>query len=232
MLDEAGNIEAYGDAAPVAPQLDLGPGERTIGLAPTPDGRGLWVSTDGRHRLTTDGTAGPHKFLYPDRSGRPGRWNPCVPITWLFNPQSAPPGAEGFLRAGFDHVADLTGLPFRYGGTTGRTPDSNVRGTVVVEWRPGLGDAAGLGGAMTEPAPGGALRLVAGGITLDADLTLPLSWTSGWGPILLHEIGHVVGLDHVDDPAQLMYPKAGGAIYYGPGDLAGLHALGAAAGCL
>jgi matrixin len=245
VLDEAGNIEAYGDAARVQPEFALGPGERTVGLAPTPDGQGLWVSTSGRFRPSTQGESGPHKFLYPDRFGRPGRWNPCAPITWLFNPQSSPPGAEQFLLAAIDHVGLLTGLQFRYGGTTTLTPDVRVRDTVVVKWQPGLTGAAGLGGAWPEAAPGGALRLVAGGITLNADLnatrTLPggsipglaLSWTSGWGPVLLHEIGHVLGLDHVEDPTQIMYGHSGlSTIYFGSGDLAGLQQLGAGPGCL
>jgi hypothetical protein len=246
VLDAAGNVEAYGDAARAQPEFSLGPGERTVGLTPTPDGQGFWVSTNGRFRPRSEGPAGPYKFLYPDRFGRPGRWNPCAPITWLFNPQSAPPGAEQFLRIGFDHVGLLSGLQFRYGGTTTLTPDAKVRGTVVVEWQPGLVGAAGLGGAWPEAAPGGALRLMAGGITLNADLntarSLPggsiipayaLSWTAGWGPVVLHEIGHVLGLDHVEDPTQLMYGHSGGSTaYYASGDLAGLQQLGAAAGCL
>ena len=245
ILDEAGNVEAYGDAARVQPQLTLGPGERTIGLAATPDGKGFWVSTNGRFRPSTEGAAGPHALSYLDRFGRPGRWNPCAPITVLFNPQHAPPGAEQFVRAGFEHVGLVTGLQFRYGGTTTLTPDRKVRDTIVVQWRPITG-AAGLGGAWPEATAAGALRLVSGGITLNSDLnttrTLPggitiqglaISWTGGWGPIFLHEIGHVLGLDHVNDRFQLMYGEAGfSTSYFNGGDLAGLHQVGSAGGCL
>ena len=44
---------------------------------------------------------------------------------------------------------------------------------------------------------------------------------------LLHELGHLVGLDHVDDPNELMYPRAAERTSYGPGDLKGLALLGA-----
>ncbi|MGH9021669.1 MAG: matrixin family metalloprotease, partial [Acidimicrobiia bacterium] len=245
-LDESGQVEAYGDAARVQPAVQLGPGERAVALAPTPDGQGLWLSTSGRFRPRTEEASGPYEFLYPDRYGRPGRWNPCAPITWLLNPQSAPAGAEEFLSDGFDYVATLTGLPFRYGGTTTRAPDTKVRGTIVVGWVPGLAEAAGRGGPWPEAAPDEALRLIAGRIELNADLNepkvlpggvtvpgRPLSWTrGGWGSIVLHEIGHVLGLNHVDDPAQVMYTQASNGSYYGSGDLAGLHQLGSAAGCL
>ena len=45
--------------------------------------------------------------------------------------------------------------------------------------------------------------------------------------IVLHELGHLVGLTHVDDPDQLMYPEARGEVAdFAAGDLTGLAALG------
>lgn len=54
------------------------------------------------------------------------------------------------------------------------------------------------------------------------------------GAVLLHEIAHVVGLDHVQDTAQLMYPTviSRATTQLGAGDLAGLAAQGRAAGCI
>ena len=45
--------------------------------------------------------------------------------------------------------------------------------------------------------------------------------------VLLHELGHLVGLDHVTDKNQVMYPTLTHPIgHYAPGDVAGLAILG------
>jgi len=56
-----------------------------------------------------------------------------------------------------------------------------------------------------------------------------------WGRIILHEVAHLLGLGHVRDPGQLMYPETADQTTrptkLSAGDLAGLAHLGAAAGC-
>ena len=42
----------------------------------------------------------------------------------------------------------------------------------------------------------------------------------------MHELGHVVGLAHVHDASELMNPENVGLTRLGPGDRAGLAALG------
>ena len=44
--------------------------------------------------------------------------------------------------------------------------------------------------------------------------------------MILHELGHVMGLEHVDDPRQLMYPEIGTPDGLAAGDLNGLYELG------
>ena len=46
--------------------------------------------------------------------------------------------------------------------------------------------------------------------------------------VILHELGHLVGLDHVNDAHQIMWPRGNstGLTEYQPGDLAGLALLG------
>ncbi|MGH9164078.1 MAG: matrixin family metalloprotease [Acidimicrobiales bacterium] len=53
--------------------------------------------------------------------------------------------------------------------------------------------------------------------------------------VLMHELGHVMGLGHVDEPTQIMAPHRQSVTAdprWGAGDLAGLEALGRKAGCL
>jgi predicted Zn-dependent protease len=45
-------------------------------------------------------------------------------------------------------------------------------------------------------------------------------------PVLRHELGHLVGLGHVDDATQLMSPTIGEPQTFQSGDLAGLAKLG------
>ena len=47
--------------------------------------------------------------------------------------------------------------------------------------------------------------------------------------MILHELSHVMGLEHVDDPLQLMYPEIGTPDGLAAGDLNGLYQLGKAA---
>ena len=76
--------------------------------------------------------------------------------------------------------------------------------------------------------PPGRLRYVTGRVVLDQELF------AGFGPretpfaqaIVDHELAHVVGLGHVDDPGELMYDDNLGRTTYGPGDREGLARLG------
>ena len=54
------------------------------------------------------------------------------------------------------------------------------------------------------------------------------------GNLLLHELGHVVGLQHTDDTDQIMNPVLlpRSASGYRSGDLGGLARLGTDAGCI
>jgi hypothetical protein len=216
------------------------------GLAP------LWLRKAvglGPHRLTDTVTAaGAGTYAFTNRQdadpSEPVAWDPCRPIHYVINPAGGPPGGIGLVEQAFARVEQVTGLVFQYGGETTERPhwDSPVlpvlgtRKPVLVSWAdpdevPQLaGPVAGVGGSVPVGTRGGRLRYATGGITLDtgsfADLAARPDGEREERAIVLHELGHVVGLAHVTDPAELMNGDNLGLLDFGPGDLAGLAQLG------
>jgi hypothetical protein len=93
------------------------------------------------------------------------------------------------------------------------------------------GPVIGLAGSEPVSADDEQLALVSGQVVLDADQLGEVLALSGGRAIALatitHELGHLVGLAHVSDQRQLMYPSARPLVAnFGRGDLTGLAALG------
>ncbi len=201
----------------------------------------------------TRGIAGdrPYAFVFRDaETGRPLRYNPCEPIHYVINPAGAPHRGVEDVHEAFRIASEATGLRFVYDGTTNEPaqrdrplymPDRYGErwAPVLVGWtnQPGVFDEhdAGAAGSGYVANSDGHLVYVSGGIILNPNEPLLPGFGPGgtWGRVLLHEIGHLLGLDHVSSPAEVMYPelKAGPGVY-GPGDRQGLQKVGAAAGCL
>jgi len=74
----------------------------------------------------------------------------------------------------------------------------------------------------------GVEHFVTGSVYLDVDILDQDSpdGSPAYLAVLRHELGHLVGLGHVDDPTQLMNPTAGEVTTFQSGDLTGLAALG------
>ena len=108
-----------------------------------------------------------------------------------------------------------------------------VADPVLVRWSNGVvteqlhGDVAGLGGSASVRV-GERVRYVTGRIVLDADVYNQLQRAENHLDqrlILEHEIGHVLGLDHVADRHQVMNEGESDVAGLGRGDIAGLRAL-------
>ncbi|HKJ55926.1 MAG TPA: hypothetical protein VJ978_08055 [Nitriliruptoraceae bacterium] len=180
--------------------------------------------------------------------GSPVRWDPCSPVAWTTRPSDP----EWLRPLAADAVASLaahTGLVFQYTDA----PHASGTGNLVGPQRPVADNDAWMPVLVTMTTPDEsewlsdadrALALpvtvqgqfVTGQILLQADVVLSPDTTSrdgSWGAALMHEWGHMVGLDHVDDPDQLMHDVAlAGIAAWSGGDLRGLQELGADTSCL
>ena len=88
------------------------------------------------------------------------------------------------------------------------------------------GDVAGIGGSAATALDTRDAHYVTGQVVLDADDFGDIRNPDEAQAIVDHEFGHLVGLDHVDDPNELMHAEHTGQTSFGPGDLEGLPILG------
>ncbi len=177
-------------------------------------------------------------------SSLPVGFNPCRPVEYVVYAVHAPPGTEGVVGSAIEEISDATGLEFVYRGPAQNplvkepSEDGSVREPVLIGWaRPQdvdkLADrTAGLGGSSHAwNAERGEFEYVRGRVILDteaaAEMLERVDGRKYVRAVVMHELGHVLGLDHVDDPEQLMYDENVGQTELGPGDRAGLAALGA-----
>ena len=186
-----------------------------------------------------------YTLAYPDGSGGSAAWwNPCDPIRFAVNLSDAPTGALDDALAAVAVASQATGLTFDYVGTTGFSPDPAggwgqmpAGVDAVIGWV----SPAQLGGGRGEAGAGGSWwraagshdRIDEGYALINGDIAKAiLRPGSGTGyseaHLLLHELGHMLGLAHTADPGEVMYPQTGplSPSAYGPGDLAGLRYLG------
>ena len=192
------------------------------------------------------------KFLSLDPlTNTPVRYDPCTPLHYVINPANAPAGGLEDIQAAIGLTGEATGIQFAYDGTTDE-PLAQDRDLVQEDryghrWAPLLIgwipfdsvifelDDVGVAGSAIERNADDRLVYVTGSVILNGADHLDNGFRPGktWGKVVLHELGHVLGLDHVVDPAQVMHPSlVSSPGIWGAGDLAGLTLLGRGAGCL
>jgi hypothetical protein len=173
----------------------------------------------------------------------PVTYSSCRLIQVAVYPAGGPPDAEKLVREAVTQMRAATGLDIVViGAFGGHAPNWNFEAAPVypddpisVSWQDGdaiaelTDDTAGLGGSRVMTNPNGSKRRVAGTIALSRHYYAQLTGRGDHDEalaVLLHEFGHVFGLDHVDSPRELMYDENNDLDSFGPGDLEGLRRLG------
>ena len=198
-----------------------------------------------------DATGG--SFAYqahqPGLPDQPVTYDPCRAVHVVVNSDLAPPLTGALVEAAIHQVAAATGLRFIEDAPTHELPDQTgnrpVAGAVgatsppvLIAWTTpervgalrgrtvGLGGSTAVGDQLT-----GRRHYVTGTVSLDAP-ALSVMLLRPQGPalvqaVVMHELGHVVGLAHVHDRNELMSSENHGLTSFGPGDRRGLAVLGA-----
>jgi hypothetical protein len=212
------------------------------------------IASNGVDRVGS-GPTGQYKFLQMGLGHAPIRWDPCIPIHYQVNLTHAPDGVLADVREAIARVASATGDRFVYDGTTDRTADEQMgrafqTGSTTSRWFPVLiawvphshfdylaDSTRAAAFAMPETGDGTTARLYESGVVVvDAGGRLPVGFDGRYsdGVVLMHELGHVMGLAHVGDGSEVMWsptvPHPGAPDLsvsdWGPGDLEGLKILG------
>lgn len=200
------------------------------------------------------GPTGPADAYAVFDTGRPGsvfRWDPCRPVRYRVHLGGAPAQVTTAVTQAIARLGAATGLTFVEQGLTtysGSAADPTQAGwpadtdlLLAVADELDVPELAGtpVGYATLHRSAWSGLdaRIERAEVVLEREYVTPSTSVgvdaAAVDQLVLHELGHAVGLAHSADQSQVMYPRIGGdRSDYQAGDLSGLARVGAAGGCL
>ena len=186
------------------------------------------------------GRSSDYAILHTDFEGDPITYDPCRPVHYVINPSGGPTDYLSFVEPAIRKAQAATGLKFVYDGQTDDTWATRGSVTrsepVLISFSSSMDssadpDAVGLGGSTWMTVDGRSQpHYLTGRVELLSTWFARESAVNGTGAeesVVMHELGHVLGLGHAQHRNEVMYREAHRQVEYGPGDLSGLARLGA-----
>ena len=202
-------------SAHAGPELGARPGNSTAPTPPTAgaDDRIPDVSgpIDGPGQPPTDSPSLPPGYQYLRIVGEtPVLVDACVPVVYTLDPNGAPPGGLDVLTDAVTQAAAMTGLELRTSTTNSAATQMKIAFRHEDHDHGLEGSAIGI--ARTQSVQSGSMTYIA-----SAEISLEIEWfADSIGPqhdvatmVVLHEIGHSLGLGHATDSGSILYHSAG-----------------------
>lgn len=165
----------------------------------------------------------------------PTRRNPCAPIDVFYDTTGQQLDLTATVQSAVAQAAAASGVPMNFVGA------GNVRPTtprlLIINWVVGQTDWLGVARQANEKD--------ARGVTWRTTLSISLAASRGvaqgrWETVILHELGHILGLQHSHNPTSLMFSPSESkgswpwvTTVFTDGDRRGLYAVnaGSSGGC-